>query len=382
MRIGLFSDAYLPEISGVTTAVYWLQEELEQLGHEAFIYAPAYKRFRNKEERVFRFRARRFIFHKASRVALPYSRKAARSFKRLDIVHSHTPFSLGLVAVGAATLYRIPHVHTYHTHLMESRRYLPHSLRPPERETEKIIAAFCNSCTVTTVPSLPFQEKLIEYGVRRPIHILPSGVNLSLFRKEPIWDPRQGLAIPAESTIFLYAGRLAMEKNLPFLMRAFARIHEEDREAILVVAGDGPKRKELEEQVEQSGLSTAVRFAGFLDHPRLIDLYKAADLFLFSSKAETQGLVLLEAMAGGTPAVAIGELGVLDIVRDGINGLFAPEEEKRFARITLELMTDRARYARLKEGALETAEDLSIHRSTLRLLEIFNECLASSRKAN
>ncbi|MCD5416444.1 glycosyltransferase [Candidatus Bipolaricaulota bacterium] len=382
MRIGLFSDAYLPEISGVTTAVHWLKEELERLGHEAYIYAPAYKGFRDKEEHLFRFRARRFIFHKASRVALPYSRKAARSFKRLDIVHSHTPFSLGLVAVGAATLSRIPHVHTYHTHLLESRHYLPLSSLLPERETEKIIAAFCNRCAVVTAPSLPFKEKLVEYGVHRPIHILPSGVNLSLFRKEQAWEPRQKLAIPAGATLFLYAGRLAMEKNLPFLVRAFARLHEEDREAVLVIAGDGPKRKELEDQVEKSGLSKAVRFAGFLAHPQLIDLYRAADLFLFSSKAETQGLVLLEAMAGGTPVVAIGELGVLDIVCDGINGLFAPEEEKRFARIALDLMNDSARYAQLKEGALKTAKELSAHSSTLRLLEIFNQCLAVARKGD
>jgi len=375
MRIGLFSDAYLPEISGVTTTVHWLKEDLERLGHEVYVYVPAYKEATNDDEHIFRFRAGEFAFHKASRVALPYSRAAMRSLKDLDILHSHTPFSMGLVAVGAATRYHIPHVHTYHTHLMQDRRYLPRPLRPPEREAGKIIAAFCNRCTVITAPSTPIKEELLSYGVHRPIHVFPFGVKLSLFQQEPVWDPRQELWIPETALLFLYAGRLAMEKNLPFLLRSFGRIHDEDERAILVLAGDGPIRKELKEQVEESGLSGAVRFSGFLDHPRLIDLYKAADLFLFASKTETQGLVLVESMAAGTPVVAIGELGVLDVVRDGVNGFFALEDEEGFARIALDLVNDEALYARLKVGSLETAEDLSTNHSTLRLLEVFAGCL-------
>ncbi len=375
MRIGLFSDAYLPEISGVTTTVSWLKEELERLGHEVYVYVPAYKGHREIDDHVIRFPSGRFAFHKASRVALPYSLEASRSFGRLDIVHSHTPFSMGLAAIGAATRHRIPHVHTYHTHLMEDRRYLPRPLRPPERETERIIAAFCNRCTAVTAPSTPIKEELTRYGVTRPIHVFPFGVKLALFHQEPIWSPREALEIPVEVPLFLYVGRLAMEKNLPFLLRAFGKIRSEDPRAVLVLAGDGPKRAELEGLVEESGLREAVRFAGFLAHPQLVDLYKAADLFLFSSKTETQGLVLVEAMAGGVPAVAIGALGVLDVVQDGVNGLLAPEEEGAFARAALDLMADPETYARLRDGALQTAEALSTHHSTLRLLQVFAECL-------
>jgi glycosyltransferase involved in cell wall biosynthesis len=375
MRIGLFSDAYLPEISGVTTTVHWLKEDLERLGHEVYVYVPAYKGATDDDERTFRFRAGKFAFHKASRVAIPYSRAAMRSLKDLDILHSHTPFSMGLVAVGAATRYHIPHVNTYHTHLMQDRQYLPRPLRPPERETGKLIAAFCNRCTVITAPSTPIKEELLSYGVHRPIHVFPFGVKLSLFQQKPVWDPRQELQISESAPLFLYAGRLAMEKNLSFLLHAFARIYRQDPRAVLVLAGDGPTREDLEELARESGLSDAVRFAGFLDHPCLIDLYKAANLFIFSSKSETQGLVLVESMAAGTPVVAIGELGVLDIVRDGVNGFFAPEDEEEFARIALDLVNDEALYARLKAGSLETAEDLSTHHSTLRLLEVFAGCL-------
>jgi len=378
MRIGLFSDAYLPEISGVTTTVHWLKEELENLGHVVYVYAPQYEGIEEDEPGVFRFHSGKFAFHKASRVAVPFSRAATRSFKELDILHSHTPFSMGLVAVGAATRYHLPHVHTYHTHLIEDRKYLPRPLRPPEREAGKIIAAFCNRCTLITAPSTPFKEELLRYGVRRPIRVFPFGVKLSLFNQPPTWNPRAELNIPDRAKLFLYSGRLAMEKNLPFLIRAYGQIHAQDPSSVLVLAGDGPVREQMQQQVKDMGIGDAVRFTGFLDHPRLVDLYKAADLFLFASKTETQGLVLVEAMAGGTPAVAVGALGVLDVVQDGVNGVLVEEDEDQFVAQALALVKDEERYALLRQGALQRAEELSTHNSTLRLLEVFQECLDGS----
>ncbi len=377
MKIGLFSDAYLPEISGVTTVVSWLKQELERRGHEVYVYVPAYIGARdNREERVYRFRSRRFLFNTASRVALPYNRRAARTFKHLDIIHSHTPFSLGLVALGAALRYHIPHVHTYHTHLVEYRHYLPFPLRPPKRTTEELTAAFCNRCTVITAPSTPMKEALLSYGVHRPIHVLPFGVNLELFQRPSVWDPRRELGIGADAHLYLYAGRLAVEKNLPFLVRAYKRIHAADPHSVLVIAGDGPRRRPLEELVRAEGLTDAVIFAGFLDHPRLVDLYKQADLFLFASKTETEGMVLIEAMAGGTPAVAIGEMGVLDVVQPEVNGILVPEDEQKFAHAALSVLSDPERYRKLRDGALARAQDLSAQSATSRLIAIFEECLA------
>jgi glycosyltransferase involved in cell wall biosynthesis len=381
MRVGLFTDAYLPEISGVTTTVRWLKDELEREGHEAYVYAPQYLELTDEDPRVFRFRARPFVFYGTARLALPYDRRASRTFRSLDVLHSHSPFSLGLVALAAGLRYHIPHVHTYHTYLSEYRHYIPHPFRPPKKTAEDASAAFCNRCTAVTAPSTPIKNELLRYGVRRPIYILPFGVNLLLFEREPVWNPRQELGIPRDSPLFLYSGRLAKEKNLSFLVRAFGRIHAHDPRSVLVLAGDGPERGRLESQASEEGLGCAVIFTGFLDHPRLIDLYKAADLFLFSSKTETQGLVLVEAMAGGAPAVAIGEMGVLDVVTDGVNGILAPEEEETYASLALDLLADRTRYESLRLGALRSSHELSSQNSTRRLLEIFQDCLSGNPQA-
>jgi glycosyltransferase involved in cell wall biosynthesis len=380
MRIGLFTDMYIPEICGPTNVVHLLREELGRLGHDVYIYAPQYPHHHPEEEEgVFRFRARPFLFYKTSQFALPYSREATRSFQDLDIAHSHTPFSLGAVALGTALRHRIPHVHTYHGYLTEYRHYFPRPLRPPKRAVEEFSALFCNRCTLITTPSAPIKEALIRYGVHRPIHVLPFGVNLRSFEQDSVWSPRSALEIPTEAPLFLCSGRLAREKNLSFLLRAFDEIHARLPEAVLVLTGDGPEREALQNQVRQSGSRHAVIFTGFLDYDKLIDLYRAADLFLFASKTETQGLVLVEAMAGGTPVVAIGELGVVDVVKDNLNGVLVPENEQKFAQAALELWNDRPRYEDLRAGARETAETLSSRNCTLRFLEIYETCLSRAK---
>jgi 1,2-diacylglycerol 3-alpha-glucosyltransferase len=376
MQIGLFTDAYLPEISGVTMALHWLKQELEDLGHTVYIYAPRYPEVKDEEAHLVRFPARPFIFYKTAQFAFPYSQTAVRTFKTLDIVHSHTPFSLAFAAFQAALRYHIPHVHTYHTYLPEYLHYLPRPLRPPKRAAERYSALICNRCNIVTVPSTPIRDELIRYGVRRPIHMLPFGANLAFFQRDEVWQPRQDLGIAEDTSLIITTGRLAREKNLSFLLKTFATIHAAMPTTTFVLTGNGPERANLEHQVAQLGLDKAVIFTGFLDYDKLIDLYKAADLFLFASKTETQGLVLVEAMAGGTPVVAIGELGVLDIVKEDVNGILVPEDVEKYAQATLDLLGDRNRYEKLRVGALETAQILSTRNCTHRLLALYETCLS------
>jgi 1,2-diacylglycerol 3-alpha-glucosyltransferase len=377
LRVGLFTDAYLPEISGVTMAVRWYREELERRGHEVYVYAPRYERSNDDDDRTYRFRAGPVFGYKTARMAVPYSRAAFQSFASLDVVHSHTPFSLAYAAIAAATRHRLPHVQTYHTYLSQYRHYIPRPIRPTVRAAEGYSALLCNRCTVVTVPTSAIKNELIRYGVNRPIHVIPLGPHLPLFDRPACWTPREELDVPREARLFLYAGRLAAEKNLLFLLRGFARIRRELPDSILVVAGDGPLRERMEREANALGIRPEVRFTGFLDHPRLVDLYRAADLFLFASKTETQGLVLVEAMAGGTPAVAVGELGVVDVVRDGVNGYLVSEDETRFARAAIAALSDRGTYASLCSGAKATAVRMSVQSYADRTIELYEACLLS-----
>lgn len=383
MKIGIFTDTFTPQINGVTSILEELDRVLTRHGHEVFIFAPAYSRAqRNENGHVFRFPAFTAYFHKDSRVVIPYDRRASAVFPKLDVVYSHTPVSMGLLALRVARKYALPHVHTYHTLFTEYLHYLPRLIRPSRRMAERISAAFCNRCDAITTPSHAMRQELLRYGVEKPIYVLPFGVDVEPFERPVRTDVRAALGLAPNELFLLYAGRLGTEKNLHFLLRAFRVLLDRwtsPQPIRLVLAGGGPHLPIFQEYAEKLRLTDRVLFTGFIPRDELVDYYRAADLFVFASKTETQGLVLMEAMAAGLPAVAVRAMGVTDIVFDGETGVLVPEDEQIFADRVRELLQDPARREHLRTGAKRTAHQMSIQHSVARLIEIFEGLTASAR---
>lgn len=379
MKIGIFTDTYTPQINGVTSVVRELERALTRQGHDVYIFAPAYFHEQRCENgHIFRFPALNARFHKESRVVIPYDRRAFSVFKELDVVYSHTPFSMGLVALRAARKYELPHVHTYHTLFTEYLHYLPRFIRPTRRMAERISAAFCNRCDAITTPSVAMREELLKYGVQKPIYILPFGVDLEPFERPLQIDARAALGLEPDERLLLYTGRLGAEKNLKFLLRAFRQILDGSAQPLrLVLAGDGPYRPQLEQYAHELQLHNRVIFTGYIPREQLTDYYRAADLFVFASKTETQGLVLMEAMAAGLPAVAVSAMGVQDVVFHDETGLLV--DETIFAQTALQVLGDPARQARLREGSKRKAREMSIQHSAAQLIEIFERLKTSLR---
>ncbi len=371
MRIGLFTDTYLPEANGVVTVVRLMEQELRRAGHEVYTFAPAYPGFRADSPGVYRFPSTNFRYYKGMRIALPYSRSALQLIPSLDILHSHDPFSLGLLALWASRRYEIPHIHTYHTLYAEYRRYLPRPIRPSRELTERLSRAFCNRCQAIIAPSEQMKRELERYGITRPIYPLPFGLDEEEFARPSSWDARKALGLLPEEDLLLYVGRLGLEKNLEFLLRAYKRLLKDWPKVRLILAGEGPQRRALEDYATELGLQGRVIFTGFLPRERLIDLYRQATLFVFASKTETQGLVLLEAMMAGLPPVAIGALGVLDLIVSGETGLLVNEDEGEFAQAVLRLLEDERERQRLGGAAQRWARERTARASTARLLEIY-----------
>lgn len=375
MKIGIFTDTFTPQINGVTSIIQELERVLARHGHEVYIFAPAYSRAQRRENgHIFRFPALTAYFHKDSRVVIPYDRRAFAVFPELDVIYSHTPVSMGLLALRVARRYGLPHVHTYHTLFTEYLHYLPRLIRPSRRMAERISAAFCNRCDAITTPSVAMRHELLKYGVQKPIYIVPFGVDMEPFERPIRIDARTVLQLASDEFFLLYTGRLGIEKNLHFLLRAFRAMLDRwrgSRPLRLVLAGNGPHRPLLETYAQELQLGDRVLFTGFIPREELVDYYRAADLFVFASKTETQGLVLMEAMAAGLPAVAVSAMGVRDVVFENETGLLVPEDEAVFAQTVLDLLQDTERRARLQKGSQRKAHEMSIQQSAARLMEIF-----------
>jgi glycosyltransferase involved in cell wall biosynthesis len=228
----------------------------------------------------------------------------------------------------------LPAVATYHTFFED---YLHHYVPILPRRIGRFIARHftrsqCDDVVALISPSAPMRDALLAYGVQTPVEVLPTGLPASSYVRGDGVRFRARFDLPRERPLLLYVGRVAYEKNIDFLLRMFARLLRRRPDALFVIAGEGPAREHLVKLARELGISAEVRFIGYLDRAtELPDCYAAGDAFVFASRTETQGLVLLEAMAQGIPVVSTAELGTRSILTEGCGAYVVPEKEDEFA---------------------------------------------------
>ncbi|MCS6785873.1 MAG: glycosyltransferase [Thiobacillaceae bacterium] len=385
MRILLLSDVYFPRINGVSTSIQTLRRELLAAGHAVTLVAPAYGG-EPAEAGVIRVPGWQPPFDPEDRLmhwpALTGALAALPD--RPDVVHVHTPFCAHYAGLRLARRLEVPVVESYHTLFAEYfHHYLPILPRPWLKALARTISRRqCAAVDAVVAPSVPMRDALREYGVRTRIEVIPTGLLPEAFVPGNGAGFRAAHGLPAHAPVLLYVGRVAFEKNIGFLLDMMAVLRRSQPQAILVIAGEGPAGHALRQQVRRLGLEGQVRFVGYLDRQReLPDCYRAADLFVFASKTETQGLVLLEAMAQGTPVVALAEMGTREVLVEGEGCRIAPDEPAAFAAIVGELLADAEQRRRLAQAALTYAQAWRAERMVARVAQLYAELAASSRLA-
>jgi glycosyltransferase involved in cell wall biosynthesis len=379
MRIAIFAESYPPVVNGAATAISLLVGALRER-HEVVVYAPRFSGFKDPDPHVRRFPSYRLPPEPEYPLAFPFSRALLRDFLQygFDVVHTHSPFALGQAGRRWARRAGIPTVTTYHTLYTEYTHYAPWIPADWSRACIRwITRQYCNACDAVTVPTEPIRRVLQEYGVTKDIEVIPTGVPFGKPRSPDPAFPRVGLRIPPGAPIVLYAGRLAQEKNLGLLFRAFRLVHASAPQSVLLLAGTGPWESVARRMVAELGIETAVRFAGVLDQERLACCYADAAVFGFPSLADTQGMVLVEAKAAGLPSVCVGSLGPAVVVRDGIDGLLVPDDETSFAAALLRVIREPGLRGRLSAAGLTDADRFSVATMTRRYEEVYRSAARS-----
>lgn len=386
MRVLFISDVYFPRVNGVSTSIRTFRQDLAHFGVETVLVAPRYESDGPEDEpgllRVASGNVPRDPEDRRMRWRPLVRTLDTLPRDRFDLVHIHTPFIAHYAGARFAKRARVPCVATYHTFFEE---YVQHYLPAMPRRIGRYLArAFtrsqCDDVQALIAPSDPMRDVLLEYGVSTPIHVLPTGLAADRFAAGDGNRFRTQAGLPLDRPLMTYIGRVAHEKNIDFLIQAFTKVRQAVPHAMLVIAGEGPARDSLRQLVASLKLEADVFFAGYLDrNSALLDCYAAANVFAFASRTETQGLVLLEAMAQGAPVVSTAELGTRSILKPGCGALVVAEQRDEFAAAVVRVLRDPSLQKDLGERGRTYAKTWSSVSMARRLADLYGTLRLSPR---
>lgn len=403
MRIAMFTDAYYPRVNGVVVSVQSFAAELLKLGHTVCIVAVEYPddyifgsgidstggRIDNPNFSIVRVPSQPIIFSKEDRLARFekwFFVKKKMDAYRPDIIHINSEWLMGYFGAVYARLRKVPCIFTFHT-LWEDyiQNYAPLLNRKISHKIGRdLVKFYLRSADHILAPTPRIVETVKAYGVETPVELLPTGISEALFKYDPerLKSIRQNLyeKLPGLTgkKILLFAGRVAKEKNISFLLPVLKKVNKlltGSASAALLIAGDGLYMPELKQLVEKENLKDSVFYLGYIERPVLAYLYTIADVFVFPSKTETQGLVTAEAMFAGLPVVAIGEMGTVDVMQGDHGGFMVPDDEDEFADRVFRLLTDSELYNEKVEEGKAWSRQWTISALTDRLEGAYCRCI-------
>ncbi len=390
MNIAIITDTYFPDINGVASSIYTLAVALRKRGHRVYVFvtsennSPVVRRV-GKNPPVFRIPSFPTIFVRPYRTTMPYSFRLVQILKRLkiDIIHTQTEFSMGLIGLSSSMTLHLPIVHTYHTMLEDYTHYIlggkvtkiitPNSARWFSKK-------FCNVPTGLIVPTEKVKNALRGYGVTKPIYVIPTGIdvspfNRSNFKEEEIAELKKKFGIRDDEKILLSLGRVAYEKSIDKIIDQIPGIRNKLPNVRVLIVGDGPALNDLKAQAEKLGVSDKVIFAGAAPYAEIGKYYQLGDAFISCSTSETQGLTYYEAMAAGLPVIARKDDAVNELFKDGENArLF--RDEKEIPDIVSDIFRDSATAERYSANAEKTVGSFSAETFAGRVEEAYMNAIS------
>jgi 1,2-diacylglycerol 3-alpha-glucosyltransferase len=380
MRIGMLADAYKPYVSGITNYIDLNKRHLEKAGHDVYVFTFSEPNYVDDETRVIRSPGLP-LADTGFYLSLRYTREAKKLLQNMDVVHVHHPFLSGRLALHYCRPYQIPIIFTNHTRYdLYAQAYLP---MLPGEVSESLLRAympsFCEAVNLVVSPSPGMEKILRQLEVESQIEIVPNGVELTrFFKAEPL--SRANYEFAEEDILLIYTGRLGPEKNLEFLLQAFAGVAQAIENVRLLLVGDGPLKDELKELTQELQISASVQFTGMIPYDNMPGYLAMCDAFVTASVTEVHPLSVIEAMAAGLPVAGIYSPGVGDTVEDGRTGFLSKEELPAFtAKLTRLCLQPQLRH-KMGRAARKASNMFAIERTTQMMLEHYERIAMGQRQ--
>ena len=379
MNIAIFTNNYLPNPYGVTVSVETFRAELEKRGHVVYIFAPKWKDYVDKNPNVFRYPAIDIEFKFRFPLPIPYSWQMRKIIKdlKIDIIHAQHPNLLGSVALRLAKKKKIPLIFTWHTLYDQYTNFIP---CVPQKWVAKYIikkaTAYANKADAVIAPTASIIPILKKWGVKKAIIPIATGIKKAEFCGAERAIIRKKYNIADDELVLFLVSRLTAEKNIEFVFRAVEKVLLDNKKVKFLVAGDGYLLPKLKKYCEVNQISESVIFTGLVSHAELKNYYSAADIFVYGSKSETQGIILLEAMYMHLPIVAVDSTGSSSLMLNKANGFLVRENEKEFADAVLKLIDDSELRKRFGEASGKIArENFTSEVCADKLLKVYGSLL-------
>ena len=379
MNIAIFTNNYLPNHYGVTNSIESFRKQFEKMGHTVYIFAPAYKNYTDNNPNVFRYPALDVRYRIKFPIPIPYSRKIGRKIKELkiDIIHSQHPNLLGTVAYRLAKKRKIPLIFTWHTLYDMYVSYVPF----PFSKLAKFwiignAVKYANKVDQVIVPTNSVKKIIKEWGVKnKNIIDIPTGVEEKFFDNSDAKKIRKKLKISSDKKIILSISRLTEEKNVSLLLKMVAGVLQKRKDTIFVLGGEGYLLKKLKEEAKNLGVNEKIIFPGVIKKNEIKNYFAMADIFVYASKSETQGMIISEAMFAGLPIVALDASGVRDLVLSGETGKLILENEQ-FEKELRKILDNNDLLKKFSQKAKERAEQKYTDKvCALKMLDVYKKLL-------
>lgn len=394
MRIGLFTDTYPPFINGVSTSVFMLKKALERKGHQVFVVTLNNESLHYKfdeDDTVIRIPGLPIGIYDY-RVTGLYPLRAMNIIRKwkLDVIHSHTEFSVGTFARIISRQFNIPLVHTYHTLYEDYVYYITKGYfdRPSKKVVEYLTQFYCDkTANELIVPTKKIYDLFKEkYSVDKNIYIIPTGIEIDRFYvenidKNKVAELKKNLGLSKETFNIVFVGRIAKEKNLDLLLEGHKDIIEKNKNVNLIVIGDGPDMDLYKEMANLLGIKDNVIFAGKVPWEEIPAYYRTGDIFATASTSETQGLTVIEAMAASIAPICIDDESFRNTVVDGLNGRIFKDKDE-YVSIVLELMKDEQKLHQLQKQARLNADMHSSKYYGESVLDVYKHAIENKKYDN